>query len=121
LLDHLLGSDLGSEERAFKVDRHHLVVLALGGVEHGGARFDAGIVDHDIEPAEPAYGDVNQLLQVGKLAHVGFQVDRPAAELFERHDLFLARLSLRPATGTTASGRPSKEFPALADLIGSCR
>ena len=89
MLDHLLGSDLGSEERAFKVDRHHLVVLALGGVEHGGARFDAGIVDHDIEPAEPAYGDVNQLLQVGKLAHVGFQADRLAAEL---DDLLLERL-----------------------------
>ena len=32
----------------------HLLVLALGGVEHGGAGLHAGVVDHDVEAAERA-------------------------------------------------------------------
>ena len=113
LLDHLLGSDLGAEERALKVDRHHLIVLGLRGIEHRGTRFDASIVDHDIEPAEPAYGDVNQLLQVGKLAHVGFQADRLAAELDDLVIERLGRLRMKQVIDDDARALP-RQFENIA-------
>ena len=49
--DHLLGGELGPEEGALQVDVHDPFVLRLGGVEHRGPGLDAGVVDHDVEPA----------------------------------------------------------------------
>ena len=89
LLDHLPRCDLGAEKCALEVYRHDPVVLGLGRVEDGGARFDAGIVHHDVEAAEFAHRRGDELLQVGKLAHVGLHADRLAAELV---DLLLDRL-----------------------------
>ena len=88
LLDHLAGRDLRAEERALEIDVHHLVVLGLGRVEHGRARLDAGIVHHDIDPAEPAHRRVDELLQIGGLAHIGVDADGLIAEL---GDLLLER------------------------------
>ena len=88
LLDHLAGGDLRAEERALEIDAHHLVVLGLGGVEHRRAGFDTGVVDHDIEPAEPLHCRVHELLQIGGLADVGVDADGLITQLgdllFER-------------------------------------
>src|SRR5690606_18100736 len=48
LLDHLFGSDLSTEKSAFKVNSQNPVKLILRRIEDGGARFDAGVVDHDV-------------------------------------------------------------------------
>ena len=75
LLDHLLGGELRAEERALQVDLEDLVVLLLGGVEHGGAGLHAGVVHHDVEPTEPRHGRVDELVQIGDLAHVRLAAD----------------------------------------------
>ena len=68
-----------------------LLVLLLGRVEHRGAGLDAGVVDHDVEPAERLDGRVDEPLQVGDLADVGLDADglvaegvAPSLELFGR-------------------------------------
>ena len=73
----------------------HLVVLRLGGVEHRGARLDAGVVHHDVEAAELRHGGVDQLLQVGDLADVGLDADRLVAQ---RRSAARAPRSLRDGT-----------------------
>ena len=80
LLDHLPGGDLGAEKGALEIDRHHPVILVLGGVEHRSTSLDAGVVYHDVDAAEPANGRVDKLLQVGELADVGLDADRLVAE-----------------------------------------
>ena len=87
--DHLLRRELRAEERALEVDLEHLLVLRLGGVEHRGARLDAGVVHHDVEPAERLHRRVDECLQVGHLADVGVDADRLVAE---RDDLLLELL-----------------------------
>src|SRR5262249_30713125 len=81
LLDHLPRCDLRAEKCALEVYRHDPVVLRLGRVQHGGTRFDAGVVDHDVEPAELVDCRGDELLEIGELAHVGLDADRTAAEL----------------------------------------
>ena len=49
----------------------HPVVLLLGGVQHRGAGLDAGVVDHDVDAAEPGHRRVDQGLEVGHLADIG--------------------------------------------------
>src|SRR5215469_13160560 len=90
LLDHLLGRNLRAEEGALEVDPHYLVVLVLGGVEDRSTRFDASVVYHDIHAAEPAHRRVDELLQVGELAHIGFD---SGGLITEFGDLLLERLS----------------------------
>jgi hypothetical protein len=89
LLHHLLGGDLGAEEGAPKVDAEHLLVLRLRRVEHGRARLDAGVVDHDVEAAEAGDGRGDEALEVGHLADVGVDADDLVAE---RGDLLLEGL-----------------------------
>ena len=86
LLDHLLGSELSPEKRAFQIDREHLVILRLRRIEHRSARLDARIIDHDIETAEFLDGGVHQVPQVGNLADVGIDANRLRAQ---HDDLFL--------------------------------
>src|SRR6202011_1803815 len=81
LLDHLLGCDLRSKEGALEVYAHDRLVLRFGRVENRGACFDPSIVHHYVHAAEPAHGGIDELLQVGKLAHIGCHADRLAAEL----------------------------------------
>ena len=73
--DHLLGGDLRAEEGALQVHVHHELVLLLGGVEHRGARLDAGVVDHDVEASEGVDRRIDEHLQVLDLAHVRFDAD----------------------------------------------
>ena len=87
--DHLLGGDLGPEEGALEVDLHHLLVLRLGGVEDRRARLDAGVVDHDVEPAEGVDGGLDEPFEVLHLADVGLDADRLVAQ---RGDLLLQLL-----------------------------
>ena len=89
LLDHLPRCDLRAEKRALEVYRHDPVVLRLRRVEHGGARFDAGVVDHDVEPAECFDCRIDHFLQFGNLAHVGLD---SAALTSEFRDLLLQLL-----------------------------
>ena len=92
LRDHLLGGDLGAEERALQVDRHHPVVFGLGGVERRGAGFDAGVVDHHVEATELRHRRVDQRLKLVDAADVGVDADRLLAE---RGDLALQRFGRR--------------------------
>jgi hypothetical protein len=78
LLDHLLGRELRAEEGTLEIDCQHLVVLILRGVDDRCARFDAGVLYHDVQPAEPAYRRSDELLQVGELAHIRIDADRRA-------------------------------------------
>ena len=73
----------------FRLIVEHLLVLRLGRVEHRRARLDAGVVHHDVEPAERLHRGVDQRLQVVDLADVGLHADRPVAE---RDDLLLELL-----------------------------
>ena len=78
--DHLLGRELGAEEGALQVDVQDSFVLRLGGVEDRGPGLDAGVVDHDVEPAQLFDRPVDEHLQVGDLAHVGLHPDGLVAE-----------------------------------------
>ena len=89
LLDHLLRGELRAEEGALEIDLEHLFVLLLGGVQDGRARFDAGVVDQNVEPAECFHGRGDQLSQVVDLADIGFDAHRLIAE---RRDLFHQRV-----------------------------
>src|SRR5215469_4472504 len=90
LLDHLLGRNLRAEEGALQVDGQNLLVLSLSGLKHRGAGFDASIVHHDVDAAEPADCGVDESLQIRGLAHIGVDSDGLIAELDE---LLLERIS----------------------------
>src|SRR5437762_8706225 len=81
LLDHLPGRDLRAEKGALEIDRHYPVVLLFGGLEDRGARLHAGIIYHDIDPAEPTHRLVDEHLHVGESAHIGFDPNRLITEL----------------------------------------
>nr|WP_244500721.1 hypothetical protein [Methyloceanibacter marginalis] len=80
LLDHLLGRELRAEKGALEINVHHGVVLIFRGVENRGARLDAGIVHHHVQMAELADRRIDQLLEVGELAHIGVDADALVAE-----------------------------------------
>src|SRR5690606_34851877 len=84
LLDHLLGGDLSAEESAFEVNSQYPVVLLLRRIEDRGARFDAGVVHHDVEPPEMGDSRVDKLVQIVDLADVCIDADGLAAELSDR-------------------------------------
>src|SRR5262249_61629310 len=81
LLDHLLGCELRAEEGALEIDRQHLVILILSGVEDRSSRFYASVVHHDVQPTELAYRRIDEFLQVGELAYVGIDANRLLTEL----------------------------------------
>src|SRR5215831_17293842 len=89
LLDHLLGRNLRAEEGALQVDGQYLLVLSLSGFKYRGAGFDASIIHHDIDAAEPADCGVDESLQIRGPAHIGVDADRLIAEL---GDLLLERV-----------------------------
>ncbi len=66
----------------------------LGRVEHGGARFDAGVVDHDVEPAECADRRIDHFLEFGELAHVSFDAGALTAEFRDLLLQLLGRLRM---------------------------
>ncbi|MHC2413494.1 hypothetical protein ACVJGC_006085 [Bradyrhizobium diazoefficiens] len=80
LRDHLPGSRLHAEEGAFQIDADDFVEFLFGDLEDVPVAGDAGIVDHDVEPAELLHGGRNELVDVGALGDVaddGAQGIRP--------------------------------------------
>jgi hypothetical protein len=90
LLDHLPSRDLRAEEGALQIDRHDPVILLLGGVENAAASLYAGIVDHDVDPAERRDRLIDKHLQVGNPTRIGLDADRPVTQ---SGDLLLERVS----------------------------
>jgi hypothetical protein len=80
LLDHLPRGQLRPKKRALEINGHDFFVLLLGGIEHGRARFYAGVVDHDIHAAKFLHGGVNEALQLVHLADVRQDADNAVAE-----------------------------------------
>ena len=114
--DHLLGGDLGAEERALEVDRQHAVVLGLGRVEDRRARLDARVVDHDVETSEGADGGGDEPLEVLVLADVGVDADRLVAEGDDLLLEVLGRLLVRHVVDDDVGpGRGETERHRLAD------
>src|SRR6478736_136129 len=77
--DELLRRALAAEEGALEVDREHPVVGVLVGVEQGGTRLDAGVVDPHVDAAVCRDRRVDEALQVRDLADVGVDADRLGA------------------------------------------
>ena len=94
LFDHLLGRDLRAEKSALEIYGHHLFVLIFGGVEDRSARFNPGVVHHDVQSSEPAYCRVDEHLQVGEIADVGFHTNRLITELADLLLECLGRLGM---------------------------
>src|SRR6516164_556243 len=116
LLDHLLGRDLRAEEGALEVDRHDPVILVFGGVEDRRARFDAGIVHHDVELTERAHSLVDKHLQIGETARVGFDANRPITESGDLLFECLGRLRMAHIIDNDFGTQPSEfENYRLAD------
>ena len=72
LLDHLFGRNLGPEKGALQIDIQHLLVLLFGGLEHGGTRFNSGVVHHDVQPPKRFHGGGYKPLQVRDFADIRF-------------------------------------------------
>ena len=66
---------IANQEHRLEVDIQDSVVLVLGGIQHGCACLDAGIVDHHIELTEFADGGSDQFLEIPDLAHIGVHAD----------------------------------------------
>src|SRR5262249_59243176 len=73
LADHVRRDVLDHEEYAADIDRHHLVPQRHIDVLHlqrGQRRVEGGVVDQDVDPAEPLHGPGHQFLHLRLLAHV---------------------------------------------------
>ena len=68
-------------EDAAEVDRLHLVPLLVGDVVEAREAADAGVGDDDVEAAELVVGHLHRELDVGGLADVTDDGDRPPAGL----------------------------------------
>jgi hypothetical protein len=90
--DHLLGRDLRAEEGALEIYRHYPFILILGGVEDRGAGFDPCVVHHDVDPTELAHSLVDEHLQVGELADIGFDANRLITDLLTSRSSASGRL-----------------------------
>ena len=80
LRDHLLRRRLHAEERALQIDADDFVEFLFGDLQDVPVAGDAGIVDHDVEPAELFHGGRDELIDVGTLGDIadhGAQGIRP--------------------------------------------
>ena len=71
LFDHLLGGELGAKKGTLEVHIENLVVILWAGVKHRGARFQASVVHHDVEPAVARNGLINHGLQLIEMGDIG--------------------------------------------------
>ena len=115
-VDHLLRGDLRAEKRALEVDRQHLVVLVLRGIQHRGAGLDAGIVHHDVEAAEFRYRGLHQPLDFLDAADVGLHADGDAAQRCDFALELLGRLGMdHVVDDDIGAGLGQAECDRLAD------
>ena len=75
-----LAASCVPKKALFRLTRKHLLVLLFGRVEHGGAGLDAGVVHHDVQPAERFHGGGDEPFQVRDLAHVRLHANGLIAE-----------------------------------------
>jgi hypothetical protein len=69
--DHPLRGGLAAEPRAREVDGDGLLPHLEGGLEEGHLALHAGVVDHDVEAAEGAYGLLDRGLHLFRIGDVG--------------------------------------------------
>ena len=69
------GGKLGSEEWTLHVDLKYLLVLLFRCFKYGCTGLDAGVVHHDVQPAESFHRGGDQPFQVGEFAHVRIHAD----------------------------------------------
>lgn len=80
LRDHLPGRRLHAEERTLQIDADDFVEFLFGNLQDVPVASDAGIVDHDVEPAELLRGGGDKLIHIsalGDIADDGAQGIRP--------------------------------------------
>ena len=68
-------------ERGGQVDRDDRVPALFREIDDLGDMLDAGIVDQDVDPAEPVRRLRDQIPDLGRLGHVGRDIGRPHAVL----------------------------------------
>ena len=93
----------GRGEVALEVDPHDGVPLVLGGVGEHAVAHDAGVVDHDVEPAERVDGASTRRPAPVPVGHVVAVDDGLAAHRLDLgHDLGGRRLSARRVPSSSA-------------------
>src|SRR5207302_11422912 len=81
LLHHLATGPLATEKGSGQVDPDHGVPAVDRDVLGLGAEGGAGVVDHDVEPAELLHRALDHALDLIFLAHVDGHGERAAAEI----------------------------------------
>jgi len=75
--DHRLCDGLRAEARALQVDVQHVVPLALRHFEEWDAGEHRGVVDQDVDRAEPLLGGRHHRLHLFHLADICLDQNRP--------------------------------------------
>ena len=70
LRDHLFRCGLHTEECALQVDRNDLVEILFGNLEQILIPCDAGIVDHDVDPAKLLYCGRHGTIDIGAFCNI---------------------------------------------------
>ena len=72
MLGHVPAGALRADDDAEQVHRHHPVeVTQIVSQEPAERTGDAGVVEHDVQPAECLHGEVDQRLDLVDVGHVG--------------------------------------------------
>ncbi len=79
LVDHVGPGETGGEERTDHVHREVPVQVLLVGIRRSGPPDDAGVVDHDVDSAEPLDRRTDQRLRAGSGGNVVVVGDRRSA------------------------------------------
>ena len=80
---HVPRGELAAHHHAEQIDLHYLAEVVKLEIEKAqrGRRHDAGVVEHDVEPAELGDGGVDQRLNLGLIGDIGLLKHGIAAEL----------------------------------------
>ena len=82
-LAHFRNDGFRAQENPLAVDVHDLVPKFLGGLLHRFGAVDAGVVDQDVQLAEPLHRGSHHVLPVGLAGHVQAQEQALAALLVD--------------------------------------
>jgi hypothetical protein len=77
--DHSFGDVLGTKAGSLQVDVEHTVPVGLGHLEKGDAREDPGVVDQDVNRAEPILAGGHHCLHLPNFANVSLDQDRASS------------------------------------------